>query len=289
LKTFITILLFFLTVISNAQEEAKSDLSYTLKEVSKMAVYPGCEKMKANDNNALLNCFAEKLHAEFSKRLQPYVAQFEKEGFVSAVSKIRFKVTKEGKLEGIYPLQRKNISQVDLKLDQISVQIFENVAQNLKRIEPAKIENSVAVNLQFDLPVTLKVSNEANLKFKWKEFTILSLKNKELHYEIRENRNKKSSYKIYEIKNGKEIYLDSSDSLDKILEMEPYQNVHLTGEKNLMVEKVVNNIHLKINYSENSKEKLEVYSVENGENILRELINFSQLKFSELYLKAVLR
>lgn len=288
MKISITILLFLFTVVSNAQEDTKADGNYTLKEVLKMAVYPGCEKINANDNNALMKCFSENLNADISKRLQPIIAQFEKEGFVGAVSKIRFVVNKEGKIEGIYPLQRKNISQADLKLDQISVQIFENIAKNLKRIEPAKIEKSVAVNLQFDLPVTVIVSNEANIKFKWKEFTILSLKNKDSHYEIRENRNKKSSYKIYEIKNGKEIYIDSSDSLDKILEMESYQNVHITGEKNLMVEKVINNNHLKIYYSGNSKEKLEVYSVENGENILRELINFSQIKFSELYLKAVL-
>lgn len=278
--------------ISAAQEITESvDLvTYTLNDVRTMAIYPGCEKINSSNKDALTRCLSENLNANISKRIQPFIVQFEKEGFVKAASKIRFVISKEGKIERIYPLQRKHhISEIESKLDQISVQIFENISKNIKRIEPAKLENSEAVDLQFDLPIKFSVATEANLKFKWKEFIILSLKTSEFHYEIRKNKNENSLYKIYEIKDGKEFYLDKSNSLEDILSMKPYDKIREEPEGNLMVDRVINGKHFKIYYHPESSSILEIYEIQNGVNKLRESITFEQIKFSELYMRALVR
>lgn len=131
---------------------------YFVRDVSKMAIFPGCEKFK-NDKQKAQSCFGEKLQKELSQYLDDYKEIAERQNIYQAQAKVQFVINKEGKLVNI-----KAVSGGDNTLSEESEKALEKIAlkliRNHKYIEPAEFSDGTKANLIFAIPIKF---NSANL------------------------------------------------------------------------------------------------------------------------------
>jgi len=131
--------------------------NFTARQVSEMAVYPGCEKFKG-DKNKLQQCLSQKLNDELIDQLSDFADIMNDRGETQAVAKLQFVIDKSGKIIKVEPMKGGSV-----ELGKESEKALERIASRLasrgKIIEPAKLEDGSPVNLVFQLPVKYQIQN----------------------------------------------------------------------------------------------------------------------------------
>lgn len=125
--------------------------NFTAREVSEMAVFPGCEKFKGKKED-LQKCLAQKLNEQLGDQLSDFAETLNNRGESQAVAKLQFVIDKSGKI-----IQVKPMAGGSAELGKESKTALERIATRLsssgKTIQPAKLEDGSPVNLVFQLPV----------------------------------------------------------------------------------------------------------------------------------------
>lgn len=131
--------------------------NFTARQVSEMAIYPGCEKFKG-DKNKLQQCLSQKLNDELVDQLSDFADILNDRGETQAVAKLQFVIDKSGKIIKVEPMKGGSAD-----LGRESEKALERIASRLssrgKVIEPAKLEDGSPVNLVFQLPVRYQIQN----------------------------------------------------------------------------------------------------------------------------------
>lgn len=134
---------------TTAPEEEKT--TYNAREVSMMAVFPGCEKFSSNKEKSR-ECFAKKLQDELSIQLNDFGEVAEAKNIRQAVAKLQFVVDKSGEI-----IQIKSMNGGNAELSKESKEALERIAKRFiqkgKLIQPAKLDDGTPVNLIFTIPV----------------------------------------------------------------------------------------------------------------------------------------
>jgi hypothetical protein len=290
-KLYLLTLLFPISLCAQEQPEIILLEKYTLKQVGQMAIFPGCEKINPNDKSGLTKCMSEKLNKLLEKGLGNFPNKFIKDGYSAANARIRFVVSKEGKLIQIQAIHDSIETEANLKLALASEKAFKEIAPKVKHIQPALVEDDLSpVNLQYDLPITFKVGETEIGKMKWSEIVVATMYDGIDKYEVRKSKDQKS-ISVYLVEANSEKFLQKFNDLDEMQASERLGAIFQRNpEKGLMVDKKVNSKHqIRIYYSNVDPTKFNVYSVTNGKEPLREIIQMADLICSELYLKAILR
>jgi len=141
----------------NAEENTEGTRTvYKVREVTQMAVFPGCEKFTGN-NGKLQNCLAEQLQKELSSQLSDFEVVANRQGIHEAVAKVQFIIDKSGKI-----IEIKTLNGGNKELSEDSREALERISKRMiqkgKYIEPAKFKDGTPVNLMFTIPVKF-VSN----------------------------------------------------------------------------------------------------------------------------------
>lgn len=291
MKNFLSIAFLLSLFISNAQ---KSDLDkipvdvskeeLTIREVSHMAIFPGCEKVDVNDKNALQSCLAKELNNLLGKKLENFGYKMEKDGLVSAVAKLQFVVDKSGKVVQVKAMEGGN-----KELGEVSENALIEIGKKTKKIQPATLEDGTPVNLVFQLPVKYVIQDSKINQFTWNEIVLYTIHDSSQKFEIREN-SKESTFKVYDVLNDKNVFLGNFSSLNEVLSLEPYKSVFLLNrDEKLIAERLIDKTLYRLYYSKKHENYLEAYKVVNGKEELMESFPKENLEYSSLYLKLMLR
>lgn len=129
--------------------------NFTARQVSDMAIYPGCEKFKGDKAN-LQKCLSDKLNDELGDQLTDFAEDMSSRGETQAVAKLQFVIDKSGKI-----IQVQAMKGGSAELGKESEKALQRIASKLssrgKAIQPAKLEDGSPVNLVFQLPVKYQV------------------------------------------------------------------------------------------------------------------------------------
>lgn len=160
-KYLFTLFIFTATILSaQVESENKPEINYkfkgnygpyTFRQVEEATVFPECGNMKENKPEAF-KCINNQLKILFNNKLKKQIKKNEQ---TSAVSKIRFIITKEGKITDIKSV----ISNDNTEFDDLCVKALNEISEEIGHIEPAKIEN-IAVNMIFEYPVKLEIEEK---------------------------------------------------------------------------------------------------------------------------------
>lgn len=135
---------------NEAPEQPKKS-TFTVREVSQMAVFPGCEKFAGNKTK-LQTCLSEQLQKELGTQLNDFNDVAQRQGINEAVAKVQFVIDKNGKI-----IQVKALNGGNVELSKESKEALERIAKRMvqkgKYIQPAKFEDGTPVNLAFTIPV----------------------------------------------------------------------------------------------------------------------------------------
>src|SRR5690606_36950771 len=71
--------------------------NFTAREVSEMAVFPGCERFKG-DKTKLQKCLSDKLSDQLQDQLSDFAETMSDRGESQAVAKLQFVIDKSGKI-----------------------------------------------------------------------------------------------------------------------------------------------------------------------------------------------
>lgn len=127
------------------------------RQVNKMAVFPGCENLKTN--NELTACMSQKLIEELGDQLSGFEEIAYKSGIDIANAKLSFVVDKNGKIVQIKAMDggNKELSTESQKaLDRISKRLI----QKKKYIKPAQMNDGSSVDMIFMIPVKYQTSQK---------------------------------------------------------------------------------------------------------------------------------
>lgn len=165
MKIFPLALLFFCSILSaqelssptqNGIKVAAPSVSddEIIEEIHSELVYPGCESFIDFGNEALKNCFHEKIRKEIHDGLAYHASELVELEENQFHSTVKFVVNKEGGISEIeittsHPEFRRVMKEVMLK-----------IASRVKNIQPAKLENGQAVKSLFSVPVRFVFSSE---------------------------------------------------------------------------------------------------------------------------------
>ena len=262
---------------------------YTARQVTKMAVFPGCEKFTSNID--LRDCFTEKLTKQLSKDLDPQIEFFLGFRTNAIVAKLEFVVSKQGKL-----IEVKSIVGGNSQLGNKAVESLVNYSKRLT-IQPAILENNEPVNLIFQLPIKYNFPNLWNKEISifeesnTQELVYLTIHENNETYEIRLKRD--LTFSIYLVENGKEEFLGNVSDWLEFQNMEPfaqYVNRYINEQQwELVTEGDLEGEKFRIYRWSYDLEYVRVYKIVNGEEELVLKSNrFSKFKKSP-YLKLLFR
>src|SRR5690606_3461359 len=135
--------------------------NFTARQVSEMAVYPGCERHKGNKTE-LQKCLQKNLTEELIDQLSDYGEVMNDRGESQAISKIQFVIDKSGKIIQVQAMKGGG-GAINADLGKESEKALQRIATRLssrgKNIQPAKLEDGSSVNLVFQLPVRYVIQN----------------------------------------------------------------------------------------------------------------------------------
>lgn len=214
MKNLLPILLLLLaTTFLNAQKT----INQSIKNVSKMAILPGCEKF--TDNTDLQKCIAKNINEQLRAVLDPQADYFTNFRMKEIASKLQFVITKQGKIINIEHIEGNQL------LSEKAISAFENYAKEIT-VQPASIEDGSLVNLVLQLPVKYRLSliwdNEQKIfnKSNSKELTYLTIQDEDSLYEIRLK--KDFSFSIYLLNNENYEFLGNVMNWLEFSSMEPF-------------------------------------------------------------------
>lgn len=262
---------------------------YTARQVTKMVVFPGCEKFTTNTD--LQKCFTEKLTKQLSKDLDPQIDFFLGLRTTGFVAKIEFVVNKQGEL-----IEIKNIAGGNSQFGNKAVESLVNYSKRLT-IQPAILENNEPVNLIFQLPIKYNFSNLWNKEISifeesnTQELVYLTIHENNETYEIRLKRD--LTFSIYQVEDGKDEFLGNVSNWLEFTNMEPfaqYVNRYINEQQwELVTEGELDGEEFRIYRWSYDLEYVRVYKIVNGEEELVLKSNrFSKFKKSP-YLKLLFR
>lgn len=119
-------------------------------QVTKMAVFPGCEKSKTNQD--LTNCMATKLSQELGIELRDFEDIANKNGIDKANAKLSFVVDRNGKIVQVQAMNGGN-KELSAEAQKALNKISKKLVQKGKYIKPAETDDGTAVNLIFNIPI----------------------------------------------------------------------------------------------------------------------------------------
>lgn len=119
-------------------------------QVTKMAVFPGCEKSKTNQD--LTNCMATKLSQELGIELRDFEDIANKYGIDKANAKLSFVVDRNGKIIQVQAMSGGN-KELSAEAQKALNKISKKLVQKGKYIKPAETDDGTAVNLIFNIPI----------------------------------------------------------------------------------------------------------------------------------------
>lgn len=296
MKHFIPFLFLF-PILTIAQEpsaiyQMDSEGDLTIKEVNHMAVYPGCQQFKSENKPSQIRCLSTNLNQSLGKNLEEFVNTFETFGFISAKAKVRFVIGTNGKIRDIVAVTDSLIEQsvADKLLGDEAVKAMGRMSKVINPISPAKLADGKAVNLQFDLPVTLKHENVKMAGIKMGEMIVLTLFDQAKKYEFREPKNARNTIKVYEVVGKNEKFIKSYSDLDEAVKSAKFSKLYESAEKtNLIAENSINGTKYRMYNSINNPGWVEVHQFNDGKEQLREFFEFSKVMYSDLYLKIIFR
>lgn len=293
LTTLNTIILCLMLFAFNSLSAQTNDLdkfpvevspdNFTAREVSHISVFPGCEKINVNDKNATQSCLAKSLNSLLADKLEIFAEKLDEKGIISAVAKLQFVIDKSGRIVEVEALSGGNS-----ELGSASVKAMNEIAKEIKKIQPATLEDGTPVNLVFQLPIRFELQESKIGEFNWDELVLATVVDKNQRFEVRQDKQK--NIKVYEIKSGKELFIAKFTTLNEVFQTEPYKSIlNLNPDKVLLAEKAVDKVLYRLYYSNENKDFIDAYRVVKGKEELIESFLQSRLEFSTLYLKIVLR
>lgn len=125
--------------------------TYNVREVSKMAIFPGCENAGSN-KLSLQNCMSQKLQEELGTQLTDFSEIADKYGINLAKTKLQFTVNKAGKITHVKALSGSN-KNFDAEAQKAMERIAQRLVQKGKYIKPAELDDGSQVDIVFSIPV----------------------------------------------------------------------------------------------------------------------------------------
>ncbi len=136
---------------SGIETPTETKTIFSAREVSVMAVFPGCEKF-SNDKEKSTDCFAKKLQSELGIQLNDFGEIAYAHNIQQAVAKLQFVVDKSGKIVQIKSMNGGN-TELSKEAREAMERISKKFIQKGKLIKPAKLDDGTPVNLLFTIPV----------------------------------------------------------------------------------------------------------------------------------------
>lgn len=264
--------------------DIKDTSNFTARQVSKMVVFPGCERIDINNKKDLQSCLSQEINVLLEKKLGSFFDKMDNTGLTSAVAIVQFVVDKNGEI-----VQVKAMSGGNQELGIEVVKAMNSIAETTKKIKPATLEDGTPVNLVFQLPVRIALQDSKLGEFEWTENVIATFLSENRKFEVRQNP-QEAVFKIYEINKDSEIFLGNFKSLHEILVLEPYQSLYQSSkDKFLVAEKQVNGVWYRLYHSTSKPDFIDAYQVNGNEEELLESFPKASLEYSSLYLKLILR
>lgn len=134
------------------EEPAKEDNTiYSTRQVTEMAVFPGCEKFAGNKTK-LTSCMSEQLQKELIGQLSDFEITAQRQGINEALAKVQFVIDKSGKIVEVKTLNGGNV-ELSKESKEALERISKRMVQKGRYIKPAKFNDGTPVNLIFTIPV----------------------------------------------------------------------------------------------------------------------------------------
>lgn len=134
---------------------AQPEKIFQPRDVSKMAIFPGCEKA-TKSKESLQICMAQQLNKELGSQLDNFSTIAERYNIDKATTKLQFIVNHQGKIVQIKAIGGNN-QHFSKEAQEAMKRIAERLIQRGKIIQPAEMNDGSKVNMSFTLPVQFMV------------------------------------------------------------------------------------------------------------------------------------
>lgn len=137
--------------------EIKDDSNdiFMARDVSKMVIFPGCEKSKT-DKKSLQDCMSKKLETALADELADFAQIAEKRNISSAQAKLNFVINKKGEIIGVKVQGSNEMFNLEAK------KALEKVAKKLQHkgrfIQAAELNDGTKVNMNFSFPLNYSLN-----------------------------------------------------------------------------------------------------------------------------------
>jgi|SRR5690606_27281229 len=128
---------------------------FNARDVSKMAVFPGCEKA-GNTKKALQDCMAAKLQEELGVQLSDFGETASRNNYEKVSARLNFVVDKSGRIINVRTLTGGN-EEFSKEAQQALNRISERLMRKGKYLKPAQLNDGTNVNLNFTIPVQFEL------------------------------------------------------------------------------------------------------------------------------------
>lgn len=127
------------------------DKVYTVREISQMAIFPGCEK-SGPGKKAIQDCMARELGRELDLQLSDFRRKADEYGLNSARTRLYFIVDKSGKITHVRAVDGGD-KMLGTEAQKALRRIAERMEKRRKYIQPARLDDGTVVSLNFSLPL----------------------------------------------------------------------------------------------------------------------------------------
>lgn len=265
--------------------KVKAADNFTARQVSKMAIFPGCENFTGTDKAELQKCFSQNITNLLSAKLEYFTTKMTELKINSAASKLQFVVSKDGKL-----IQIQAMSGGNTELGVASEKAMKEIAEEIAAIRPALLEDGSPVNLVFQLPVRFQIEQESpeEPQYEWNELVMTTLKDENSVYEIRLA--KPETFKVYEITSNGQVFLGNYRAMYEIVQTEPYKSIfEKLTERILITEGTMKDVFYRFYSLKEDPLNVHIYEVKNGQETLVEKINQKDFYFLPNYSELIIR
>ena len=130
---------------------------FSPREISAMAVFPGCEKA-GTTKKALQDCMSAKLQEELIVQLNGFGRVAANRNIQTAHAKLIFIVDKSGKITGVHALRGGN-EEFSKEAQEALKRISERLVKRGSLIRPAQLSDGTSVNMNFTIPLKYQFQN----------------------------------------------------------------------------------------------------------------------------------
>lgn len=134
-----------------ATEGSEENKIYNVREISDMALFPGCEKAGPGKKE-LQECMSAALERELNVQLEDFRQKAHEDGLTSARTRLYFIVDKSGRITNIRAHESGN-DILGVEARKALNRIADRLYKRKKYIKPAKLDDGTPVNLNFTLPL----------------------------------------------------------------------------------------------------------------------------------------